>query len=341
MKVRKSYISLVLFVASFASIGFSSNKQLKQNYERAAEKRWVLEQASAYERFKSVELRAKKYRQEVMKEASGVYSQELKEIKKALRELHSSRLTSKQKSTKAKQIVQDYQYVYKNLATSFRHLALPFQNEMRPYLRGLICRYDAFFNVFCADRAAEESPMGEEQIFTAPFGDEEEFMTALLLGFGQADANRYSGFVKTEATAVDAGSHYAKAGVLEVLDVPAGVARVKITTTLNSQHSLLAFAIVGVTGGESKGYLDVYGDNQFVCTKTSLLGWVMAPVLFYAANSGDLTRTLTCEFTPAADGGEYVVASGTLSSVFAALPAATIAETDGEITEIKVEFLED
>lgn len=84
---------------------------------------------------------------------------------------------------------------------------------------------------------------------------------------------------------------------------------------------------------------NVYGDNSYKCQAGHLFSSLIAPVLYFATDFGEEVKTLTCEFTPNPDGGDYVVASGVRSVTAAALPAATIAETSADVREIQVQFI--
>jgi hypothetical protein len=327
-----------LFYLVLSQPAIASSKLIKQ-YKQAEKKQLVIKAKRDQHIHEKLKRIAAKPQQKMIKLVEARKPGLVAKLRRQAHQIQKLNIPSKLKSKKVKQLLTPYQSLFKDVAREMKGEAVYMQKSIKGLFKDLGCLFDKYLNIYCQDNSQPDVQIVEDLAFTPGFDDSEWSLSSALIGFGDATANESTGHLETISEAIDAGTHSAMAGMVQTFSVPPQMDRVKVNSTLEVDYSMISFAIFGITWGTSEGYLNVYGDNSYKCQAGHLFSSLIAPVLYFATDFGEEVKTLTCEFTPNPDGGDYVVASGVRSVTAAALPAATIAETSADVREIQVQFI--
>jgi hypothetical protein len=107
------------------------------------------------------------------------------------------------------------------------------------------------------------------------------------------------------------GNGRGTAAVGQAVEVPSGFSEVRATVATDTNYNLLAVSVVinGAAGSWADATIEIDKPNGVRRKKTQNLGWVVAPVLWYANEAGEdeplsLSKTVS---VPGSDGGQFGV----------------------------------
>lgn len=120
--------------------------------------------------------------------------------------------------------------------------------------------------------------------------------------------------------------------------VPDGYQNATFSATLpDTEFDMMAFAVgIGVSWASASSTIDVLSENNIACIEHSDHGIVIAPLIWYAANSGKHTVIIDCDFDPPAQNDEIVMSFYSRANAFALVHAATEAETTGHPRDLRI-----
>ena len=139
---------------------------------------------------------------------------------------------------------------------------------------------------------AHGAPPQNTQTFSEPFGIRSTKRTTqgISVQSASATANLEEGSMSGSVIiTLGLGNGRATAAVGQAVDVSSGVRQIRATVATDTGYRLSAVSVLfnGVAGSWADAILEIDKPNGTRLKKTQNLGWVVAPVLWYASESGD------------------------------------------------------
>lgn len=198
-----------------------------------------------------------------------------------------------------------------------------------------------FANVLVVPPLPEALPAPAEFELSLPFHSADQHTSSGVLGFTIASTFADNGSVHAYADGTFDAYAYATAVVGDVVAVPAGFKKLKITAFAPSlSYEVQAFGLANVSSAGVRMVVELTDPNSDVQRKTDLVARVLAPLLWFAQKQGSGERQITRTFRIPNSGGDFLVRAGVQALVWSAgLFGACSASTTAIIDRISIEAL--
>ncbi|TAH38043.1 MAG: hypothetical protein EYC70_05305 [Planctomycetota bacterium] len=178
--------------------------------------------------------------------------------------------------------------------------------------------------------------------FEPPYDDDatvtEEFSALAGGAFAFGDAG--TGSVSANAVAVIGGYQMARTQHGAFLTIPSGFDMLRIQVRLvDIKARVIAWAVVGGSWSSTGPIAEVtdLASNNTRRVEGSI-NYVVAPLLWYSQDIFEGPLVFNAEIEIPEEGGEILVTAGMKCDVWAALPAASVADSEGVVEKITVEL---
>ena len=345
MKTLNLVTASVLSLSIAFPLAFSAErKNAVEQYRKYSAKSVDLESKTKTRQFQLAQQTSDRIKEMFVEQLNKTHRGLYLKLQKSAESIVKSRMSQKEKDKKIKQLLAPYQSLFKKTMANVR------VNEDR-YLKQIAGIFrmnpkqlilELVWAIIGISEQPDDNPIGNSTLsFEAPYAFPELQDSAHVLAFGNVTANTQSGTFSNHAFAIYAGVHLTKAGFSEYFEVPSSVSTVRAESTVNViDYTAKAIGLLGVGGGSIDTYLEVVSGGQLKCSSQQNISFLFAPLLWFMEDEGSQLTTLSCQFNPGSNGGNYVISSGAKASAYGALPGGSRADVHGEVIEMKVRLID-
>lgn len=177
-------------------------------------------------------------------------------------------------------------------------------------------------------------PADEEITLSSPFPLEQRVRN----GEGTITVNKEAGTYSAGAQVLFAGGHENSAGLAHFFEVGQSLDEIQAFAALpETQWNLDAFAdFLGVFGASAKSRIEIFSNNQVICSEEVEHGNILAPVIYVARKSGSDNIVTNCLIDAPDAGDEIVIRATSVAGVWGGVVGYSNASVTGTPRDLRL-----